>query len=89
MIKELIFHISGLLMTFCYLVCSIPQIMKIIKTKSAKDISVGSLGLVISGHAFSIIYATFGSNNLWVFVCALVGLLTAIIMLILWSKYGK
>jgi uncharacterized protein with PQ loop repeat len=89
MIKELIFHVSGLLMTFCYLVCTIPQIIKTIKTKSAKDISAGSLGLVVSGHIFSIVYATFGSNNIWVFVCALGGLLSAVTMLILWSKYGK
>jgi uncharacterized protein with PQ loop repeat len=89
MIKELIYQVSGLLMTFCYLVCTIPQIIKTIKTKSAKDISVGSLGLVVSGHIFSIVYATFGSNNVWVFVCALGGLLSAITMLILWNKYGK
>jgi uncharacterized protein with PQ loop repeat len=89
MIKELIYQLSGLLMTFCYLVCTIPQIIKTIKTKSAKDISAGSLGLVVSGHIFSIVYATFGSNNIWVFVCALGGLLSAITMLILWNKYGK
>jgi uncharacterized protein with PQ loop repeat len=89
MIKELIYQISGLLMTFCYLFCTIPQIIKTIKTKSAKDISVGSLGLVVSGHMFSIIYATFGSNNIWVFICALGGLLLTTTMLILWNKYGK
>ena len=89
MIKELIYQVSGLLMTFCYLFCTVPQIIKTIKTKSAKDISVGSLGLAVSGHTFSIVYATFGSNNIWVFVCALGGLLSAVTMLILWSKYGK
>jgi uncharacterized protein with PQ loop repeat len=89
MINTLVYQISGILMTFCYLFCTIPQIIKTIKTKSAKDISVGSLGLVVSGHIFSIIYATFGSNNIWVFVCALGGLLSAITMLILWNLYGK
>jgi uncharacterized protein with PQ loop repeat len=89
MIKELIYQVSGLLMTFCYLICTVPQIIKTYKTKSAKDISAGSLGLVVSGHIFSIVYATFGSNNIWVFVCALGGLLSSVIMLILWSKYGK
>lgn len=89
MIKELIYQVSGLLMTFCYLICTVPQIIKTYKTKSAKDISACSLGLVVSGHIFSIVYATFGSNNIWVFVCALGGLLSSVIMLILWSKYGK
>jgi uncharacterized protein with PQ loop repeat len=89
MIKELVYQVSGLLMTFCYLICALPQIVKTFKTKSAKDISAGSLGLVVSGHIFSIVYATFGSNNIWVFVCALGGLLSSVIMLILWSKYGK
>jgi uncharacterized protein with PQ loop repeat len=41
MIKELIYQVSGLLMTFCYLVCTLPQIIKTLKTKSAKDISAG------------------------------------------------
>lgn len=89
MIKYLIYQVSGLLMTFCYLICTIPQIIKIIKTKSAKDISIGSLGLVISGHILSIVYATFGSDNIWAFVCAMGGLLSATIMIILFSKYGK
>jgi MtN3 and saliva related transmembrane protein len=89
MIKELVYQVSGLLMTFCYLICTLPQIIKTYKTKSAKDLSVGSLGLVVSGHMFSIVYATFGSNNIWVFVCALGGLLSSVTMLILWSKCGK
>jgi uncharacterized protein with PQ loop repeat len=89
MIKELIYQVSGLLMTFCYLVCTLPQIIKTLKTKSAKDISAGSLGLAVAGHMFAIVYATFGSNNIWVFVCSLGGLLAAVTMLILWNKYGK
>jgi uncharacterized protein with PQ loop repeat len=89
MSKELVYQASGLLMTFCYLICTIPQIIKTLQTKSAKDISAGSLGLVVLGHIFSIVYATFGSNNIWVFVCALGGLFSSIIMLILWGKYGK
>jgi len=76
-------------MAFCYLFCTIPQIFKTIKTKSAKDIAVGSLGLAVLGHTFSMVYATFGSNNIWVFVCASGGLLSAVTMLILWNKYGK
>jgi hypothetical protein len=89
MIKDLIYQISGLAMAFCYLFCGIPQILKIIKTKSAVDISVGSIGLMISGHIFSIIYATYGTNNMWTFICAIGSLLSAITLLILWSKYGK
>ena len=89
MVKDLIYQLSGIMMTFCYLFCTIPQIIKTFKTKSAKDISIGSLGLVVSGHIFSIIYATYGSNNMWTFVCALGGLFSAIIMIILWNKYGS
>jgi uncharacterized protein with PQ loop repeat len=89
MVKDLIYQLSGIMMTFCYLFCTIPQIIKTFKTKSAKDISIGSLGLVVSGHIFSIIYATYGSNNMWTFVCALGGLFSAVIMIILWNKYGS
>ena len=76
-------------MSFCYLICNIPQIIKTLRTKSAKDISLEALGLVVAGHVFSIVYATFGSNNIWVFVCAIGGLLTSVIMLLLWRKYNK
>ena len=76
-------------MTFSYLFCSIPQIIKIIKTKSAKDLSVGFLGLSVAGHTFASIYASFGANNIWAFVCYAGGLISSIVLLILWNKYGK
>jgi uncharacterized protein with PQ loop repeat len=54
MIKDSIYQVSGLLMIFCYLVCNIPQIIKTIKTKFAKDLSVGSLGLIVSSPSFNL-----------------------------------
>ena len=87
--KDFIYISSGILMTFCYLFCGVPQIIKTFKTKSAKDISIGSVGLAAAGHAFAIVYASFGHNNFWTFVCYFGGLSTAATMLYLWIRYGK
>jgi uncharacterized protein with PQ loop repeat len=80
---------SGVLMTFFYLVCGIPQIIKTFRTKSAKDISIGTVALSAAGHSFATIYALYGTNNFWTFVCYFGGLATAITMFILWLKYGR
>jgi uncharacterized protein with PQ loop repeat len=87
--QELIHQASGILMTICYLFCNVPQIIKIVKTKSAKDISIGFLGLATAGHIFATIYGSFGSNNIWTFVCYGGGLISSLVLLVLWNKYGK
>jgi uncharacterized protein with PQ loop repeat len=87
--KDLIYISSGILMTFCYLFCGVPQIIKTFKTKSAKDISIWSVCIVAVGHASAIVYASFGYNNFWLFVCYFGGLVTAATMLYLWIRYGK
>lgn len=89
MFKELIHSSSGILMTVCYLLCTVPQIVKTIRTKSAKDISIGTLGLTICGHIFAAVYGTFGNNNFWTFVCYIGGLLSSGTMIYLWNKYGR
>jgi uncharacterized protein with PQ loop repeat len=86
---DIIQIVSGVLMTFFYLVCGIPQIVKTFKTKSAKDISIGTVALSALGHSSATIYAFYGSNNFWTFVCYFGGLLTAAMMFGLWFKYGR
>jgi uncharacterized protein with PQ loop repeat len=81
--------LSGIAMTFCYLVCGIPQIIKTFKTKSAKDLSLGTIALTSAGHSFAIVYGLFGSNNFWTFVCYIGGLTTTTTMCFLWMKYGR
>jgi len=87
--EHIVQQVAGILMTICYLLCNVPQIVKIIKTKSAQDISVGFIWLSIAGHSFATVYALFGVNNVWIFVCYGGGLLSCIILLILWNLYGK
>lgn len=87
--KDSIHLLSGIMMTTFYILCGVPQIVKTFRTKSAKDISVGTLLLSIGGHSSASIYAMFGANNFWVFVCYFGGLATSITMLVLWWLYGK
>ena len=39
--KELIREISGIIMTLSFMLCYVPQIMKIFKNRSSKDVSLG------------------------------------------------
>ena len=87
--KEIIHQTSGILMTICYLFCSVPQIIKIIKTKSAKDISIGFLGLSTAGHIFATVYASFGNNNVWTFICCSGSMVSSSMLVILWNKYSE
>ena len=82
-------HIIGSLMTFCYTVCYFPQIIKTVKTKQAKDLSVEWIALALCGHVFGIVYASFSANNLWLYVSYIAGVCCTTTLLILCKKYGK
>ena len=82
-------HIVGSLMTICYTICYFPQIYKTLKTKQAKDLSVEWIALALCGHVFGIVYASFGTNNLWLYVSYVTGAICTTVLLILCRKYGK
>lgn len=79
--------LAGILMTVCYAGCYLPQILKIYKTKRAKDLSVGLITLSIFGAIFGIIYASYTSNNSWLFISYGIGLVLSSILLFLQRKY--
>jgi uncharacterized protein with PQ loop repeat len=81
-------HLAGSLMTVCYTICYFPQIYKTLKTKQAKDLSVEWIALSLCGHIFGITYASFGVNNIWLYVSYLSGIFCTSTLLILCKKYG-
>jgi MtN3 and saliva related transmembrane protein len=55
--KKLIIDIIGYVAGFFTTICLIPQLFKIITTKSANDISISSFIVLILGQTLWIIYA--------------------------------
>lgn len=48
--------VTGFIGAFCFAVCALPQIVKVVKTKSADDISWGFIALSVCGNVFSAVY---------------------------------
>lgn len=79
--------IGGLILSFGY----IPQIIQIIRTKSAHDLNLKTFSMTLLGICFMEIYAV----NLIIhnvggayFITNTISLITAVIMVILILKYG-
>ena len=81
-------HLVGSLMTVCYTICYFPQIYKTVKTKQAKDLSVEWIALALCGHIFGTLYASFSTENVWLYVSYLGGVFCTTTLLILCKKYG-
>jgi uncharacterized protein with PQ loop repeat len=50
--QEIIKEVAGIVMTLCFMFCYIPQIVKIFKNKSSRDVSSNCLFLCLSGGIF-------------------------------------
>lgn len=75
-----------MLMTLSFMFCLIPQIVKIIKTKSSKDISPHMILLSMSGYFFGLIYMFMTTFGLWWFLNYVTGMFTASVLLYFWNK---
>ena len=53
---DIFFDSLGLIGGIIFTVCNIPQLIKIVKTKSSKDISLASLFLYFIGSTLILIY---------------------------------
>jgi len=87
--KELIRDISGAIMTLSFMSCYIPQIIKIIKTKSSSDLSPSMIFLGLSGYVFGMIYMITNVFGLWWFLNYLTGIISSFVLLYYWFKHRK
>ena len=79
-------ELSGILMAICFVVCYIPQIAKILKTKSVASISVGMYSIAALGNLFGIFYSLNNGEMVWLLVDSIICLiLISILCLILIS----
>jgi uncharacterized protein with PQ loop repeat len=82
-------NLFGFLMCFGFLVCYFPQIFKIYKNKSARDVSVWYYILCIVGYTSGIIYMTLTSFGIWWLLNYLSGIICCVWIIYLWNKYGR
>lgn len=80
-------ELSGILMATCFVICYIPQIIKILKTKSVAGISVGMYSMAALGNLFGIFYGFNNEEMLWLFVNSIICLILTSIVLFLQQKY--
>ena len=85
--KELIRDISGAIMTLSFMSCYIPQIIKIIKTKSSSDLSPSMIFLGLSGYVFGMVYMITNVFGLWWFLNYLTGIISSFVLLYYWYKH--
>lgn len=81
---EILGYISATLTTIAF----VPQILKTIKTKSAKDVSMGMFALFTSGVFLWIIYGLL-TNTKPVFISNIIIFCLALTQIILKIKYDK
>ena len=73
----------GILLALSFSIAYFPQISKIIKTKSSKDVSLGMLTINAVGYTSGIIYiALCQSNAFWLWINYSLGLTMTILCII-------
>ena len=87
--KELIREIAGMVMTFAFMLCYIPQIIKIFKNRSSHDVSLMLILMSIIGYISGMIYMFLGTFGIWWFLNYCVGLIMCLILVYAWCKYNK
>lgn len=74
-------------MVFGFCLCYVPQIIKLYKLKSAKDISVGQYWLSILGYVASFAYSYLTVCPLYWFLNQAIGLILCAWVIVLYYKY--
>ena len=85
--QEIIKEITGILMMLFFMFCYIPQIVKIFKNKSSKDVCLGLIVMSIGGYISGMIYMFLGTFGLWWFLNYCVGLIMCFILVYAWFKF--
>ena len=87
--QEIIKEIAGIVMMLCFMLCYIPQIVKIFKNKSSRDVSLMLILMSIGGYISGMVYMFLGTFGLWWFLNYCTGLIMCSILVYTWFKYRK
>jgi MtN3 and saliva related transmembrane protein len=81
-------HVLPIIGTILFVICYLPQIIKIFKTKSAKDLTPWFQTIEITGLLLYAVYSTI-IGNLLLIVNYLVCACMASTIIVGWWKYGR
>ena len=87
-IPEIIKQTSGILLSVCFAIAYLPQIIRMIRNKSSKDVSLGMLILNLVGYCSGLVYIT--SNEIarfWVVINYSSGISMTILTMFFWKYY--
>jgi uncharacterized protein with PQ loop repeat len=87
--KEIVREISGLIMMACFMLCYIPQIFKIYKNNSSKDVSLMLVILSLGGYISGMVYLFTSTFGLWWFINYCVGIVMCLLLMHAWFKFKK
>jgi len=85
--KEIIKQFAGAGMVISFMLCYVPQIMRILKHKRSKDVSPGMIFLAISGYLFGLLYMACTAFGIWWFLNYTSGIATSLVLLYYWYKH--
>ena len=86
-LHDIIRETSGFIMMLAFMSCYVPQILKIIRTQSSTDISVGMIILGLIGYIFGMIYMLTNVFGLWWFLNYFTGIITSLVLLFYWYRH--
>lgn len=86
---DLLREASGILMMVFFILCYIPQIIKIYRNKSSKDVSLMLILMSIGGYICGMVYMFLTTFGIWWFLNYLAGLTSCIVLTVAWFKYRK
>lgn len=87
--KDILRESAGIIMALCFMFCYVPQILKIIKTKSSEDVSLSLIFMCMGGYAFGLLYMFLTTFALWIFLNYTFGLVMSSILVYICFKYKK
>jgi uncharacterized protein with PQ loop repeat len=79
----------GAVMSFSFVSSYIPQIIKMLVTKKAHDVSVWTYGICIQGYVAGLIWLLLTGFQLWLFINFFVGLSLSLTVVWLWYRYRE
>ena len=85
--NELLAMIFGAMMSLSFALCFAPQIFKMYKNKSSKDVSLGMIFLQVSGNVGGLGLAFTSQGNIWLFINYGFGLLMAACLMVIWNMF--
>ena len=85
--KALARDVSGAIMAISFMLCYLPQILKIIKTRSSADISPTMIFLGLSGYIFGMIYMFLNVFGTWWFLNYMTGIISSLFLLYYWYRH--